>query len=77
MSLIYRTPDVAMAHQYCEDIGVQYLYVGPEERAANGPNVDKFATDRDRFVPVYTVNGVAIYRVQGMTARITQHGGTP
>jgi uncharacterized membrane protein len=77
VSLIYRTPDVAMAHQYCEDIGVQYLYVGPEERAANGPSVDKFATDRDRFVPVYTVNGVAIYRVQGMTARITQHGGTP
>jgi len=77
VSLIYRTPDLALAHQYCEDIGVQYLYVGPEERAANGPNVDKFGHDRDRFVPVYNANGVAIYRVTGMSARITLHGGMP
>jgi len=76
VSVIYRTPNTALAYQYCESMGIQYLYVGPEERAANGPNVDKFAHDPDRFTRIYDADGVAIYLVKGMTARRNTRGGT-
>jgi uncharacterized membrane protein len=76
VSVIYRTPDPMVAYDYCESLGIEYLYVGPEERAADGPNVDKFAHDPHRFVRIYNADGVAIYRVQGMTARLNHHWGT-
>jgi hypothetical protein len=75
VSVIYRTPDTALAYQYCESMGIQYVYVGPEERAANGPNVDKFARDPARFGIIYRNSGVTVYLVKGMTARKAQRGG--
>jgi hypothetical protein len=79
--VIYRTPDPKLAYAYCEYLGIEYLYVGPEERQADGPSVDKFARDTDDFTAIYSVGGVAIYRVRGMTARlnhnhVTAMGGT-
>jgi uncharacterized membrane protein len=65
VTTVFRTPDPAQAFAYCHTLGIQYLYVGPEERAADGPNVDKFAKDPDHFATVYNANGVAIYRVRG------------
>ncbi len=65
---VYRTPDLPLAYASCSRLGIQYLYVGPEERAANGPNADKFAQDPDHFKPVYNANGVTIYLVKGVTA---------
>jgi hypothetical protein len=76
VSVIYRTPDAALAYQYCQSMGIQYVYVGPEERAANGPNVDKFVRAPDRFTRVYEAAGVSIYLVKGTTAaRRTARGG--
>jgi uncharacterized membrane protein len=70
VSVIYRTPDPKLAFQYCESLGIEYLYVGPEERQADGPNVEKFARDPGDFTSIYNADGVAIYRVRGMTARL-------
>jgi uncharacterized membrane protein len=75
VSVIYHTRDPHEAYQYCEAVGIEYLYVGPEERAANGPAVDKFAADPDHFARVYDANGVAIYRVRGMAARLAARRG--
>lgn len=65
--LVFRSPDRDLAYGYCQRLGIEYLYVGPEELAAHGPNVHKFAADPARFTIVYQVAGVTIYRVNGVT----------
>jgi uncharacterized membrane protein len=76
VSVIYRTPDLSLAYQYCQSMGIQYVYVGNVERAVDGPNADKFARDPARFGIAYRNPGVTIYLVKGMTARRTPRGGT-
>jgi uncharacterized membrane protein len=61
--LAYRSPDIDVAYGYCRRLGVDYLYVGPTERAADAPNTDKFDRDPARFKPVYREGGVTIYKV--------------
>lgn len=65
--LVFRSPDLDLAYGYCQRLGIEYLYVGPEEVAAHGPNTHKFAADPARFTPVYQTGEVTIYRVNGVT----------
>jgi hypothetical protein len=74
VSVVYRTPDIELAYAYCKQLGIQYIYVGPEERAADGPNADKFANDPADFVPVYHTGEVTIYRVKGMKPPVAGGG---
>jgi hypothetical protein len=71
--LVFRTTDLSMAEAYCDRMGIQYLYVGPEERAAHWPNADKFAADSARFERVYRAAGVSIYRVKRAASQSAQH----
>jgi hypothetical protein len=61
---LYRTPDAALALQICEQLRIQYLYVGPEERDAHGPGADKFRLAPNDFTIIYDAAGVTIYRVR-------------
>jgi len=61
---IFRTPDPAAAFAICERYGVRELWIGPEERAAHGASVDKFAGDPDHFTRIYAADGIEIYQVR-------------
>jgi hypothetical protein len=62
--IVFRSPDVGIAYMYCENLRIEYLYVGQAERAQHGDNVDKFARDPARFEAVYQAGGITIYRVR-------------
>jgi uncharacterized membrane protein len=76
---LYRTPDPKLALDICNQLRIEYLYVGPEERAAHGPSADKFRAAPDGFTIVYDSGGVTIYRVHLSRPSLgpTGHGGAP
>src|SRR4029453_17380644 len=55
---IFRTPDAAAAFTLCERYGVRDLWIGPEERAAHGAALDKFAHNPDHFTRTYAAGGI-------------------
>ncbi len=62
--IIFRTGDLDLAYGYCQRMGIQYLYVGAAERAANGSAaVDKFQSDYKRFEMAFRLGSVTIYKV--------------
>lgn len=63
---LYDTPDIATTMQLLAKYGVQYIYVGPIERAAYAPaGVAKFAQMQGGQLDlVYQNEGVQIYRVK-------------
>jgi hypothetical protein len=62
--ILYRSDDPEVARQVCEALHIEYIYVGPEERAAHGASVDKFRRNPDHFQVVYDAAGVTIYHVR-------------
>lgn len=61
---IFWTPDPAAAFALCERYGIRDLWIGPEERAAHGASLDKFAREPAHFTRTYAASGIEIYHVR-------------
>jgi uncharacterized membrane protein len=65
IALLFRSRDleaiVAVLDKYCID----YVYIGPSERAFGGDRMMSYGSYPDRFMRVYSENGVEIFRVLG------------
>jgi hypothetical protein len=66
---VFRSRDIDKAYAYCERMGIDFLYVGREERAAHDPNTLKFDRHPEKFERVYQNGEVSIYWVVRRKAR--------
>jgi uncharacterized membrane protein len=64
---LYSTGDADLAHDLSRALGIDYLYVGALERAANPKGVEKFVQD-PRFELVFQNATVEIFRVAASTS---------
>lgn len=61
--LAFSTSTADSAHAYFRRLGVNYIYVGDVERAADAEGIRKFAAHPERFEPVYKRGSVEIFKI--------------
>jgi uncharacterized membrane protein len=63
VNAMFTSEDVEQAPEIVQKYKIEYLYVGPREEKLYSPGVLKFARHPEWFEPVYSQNGVTIYKI--------------
>ena len=60
---LFRSPNQTETPRVLQRYNMDYIYLGPDEASCGGSNLDKYRRNPTRFKPVYSQDGVEIYRV--------------
>ena len=63
VNALFTSEDPRQALEIAQLYKINYIYVGPREEKLYSPGVLKFAQHPELFEPVYSDNGVTIYKV--------------